>query len=206
MSKKTSNISIIILAAGASKRMGTPKQLLKWGNSTLLGNTIETALKLSVKEVIVVLGANYNAIKKEIKHYPITILNNEDWQKGLGKSLAFGVEYITSSKQKVDGILVILADQPLINAQFLNKLIDEFNKKEHPIIATSYKNKKYGVPVIFDKIYFEELLTLNDDYGAKHLLKKNKSLVKILIPELENLDLDLKADYESLYKEKFNNK
>lgn len=186
--------------------MGTPKQLLKWGNTTLLGNAIETALKLSVKEMIVVLGANYNAIKKELGHYPITILNNEDWQKGLGKSLAFGVEYITSSKQKVDGILVTLADQPLINAEFLNKLIDEFNKKEHPIIATSYKNKKYGVPVIFDKIYFEELLALNDDYGAKHLLKKNKSLAKILIPELENLDLDLKADYESLYKEKFNNK
>ncbi|WP_341215969.1 nucleotidyltransferase family protein [uncultured Wocania sp.] len=203
---KSSNISVVILAAGASKRMGTPKQLLKWGNTTLLGNAIETALKLSVKEMIVVLGANYNAIKKELGHYPITILNNEDWQKGLGKSLAFGVEYITSSKQKVDGILVTLADQPLINAEFLNKLIDEFNKKEHPIIATSYKNKKYGVPVIFDKIYFEELLALNDDYGAKHLLKKNKSLVKILIPELENLDLDLKADYESLYKEKFNNK
>jgi len=203
LSKKTSNISIIILAAGASKRMETPKQLLKWGNSTLLGNTIETALKLPVNEVIVVLGAHYNLIKKEISNYPVTILNNEEWEKGLGKSLAFGVEYITASKQNIDGILVTLADQPLIDTVFLNKLIDTFNKKKHPIIATSYKNKKYGVPVIFDQIYFEELQTLNDDFGAKHLLKKHKSSVKILIPELENLDLDLKADYKSLCKKIF---
>ncbi|WOD43100.1 nucleotidyltransferase family protein [Hwangdonia lutea] len=201
-----SNISIIILAAGASKRMGTPKQLLKWGNSTLIGNAIETALKLQVNEVIVVLGAHYNLIKKEISNYPITILNNEDWQKGLGRSLAFGVEYIANSKQNIDGILVTLADQPLIDTVFLNKLIDEFNKGQHLIIATSYKNKKYGVPVIFNQIYFKELRTLNDDFGAKHLLKKHKSSVKIITPELENLDLDLKADYESLYKKHFDSK
>lgn len=183
--------------------MGSPKQLLKWGNSTLLGNAIETALRLSVKEVIVVLGANYNVIKKTIKHYPVTIINNEEWQRGLGKSLAFGVKHIASSKQKIDGILVTLADQPLIDTVFLKKLIDTFNKKKHPIIATSYKNKKYGVPVIFDKMYFEELQALNDDFGAKQLLKKHKSSVKILLPEIENLDVDLKADYESLYKKKF---
>ncbi|MFD1161993.1 nucleotidyltransferase family protein [Hwangdonia seohaensis] len=201
---KPSNISIIILAAGASKRMGTPKQLLKWGNSTLLGNAVETALKLPVKEVAVVLGANYNEIKKHIAHHPITILNNEEWQKGLGKSLAFGIEYMAVSKQDIDGILVTLADQPLIDQVFLNKLIDAFNKKTHPIMATSYKNKKYGVPVIFDKMYFEELRNLNDDFGAKHILKKHKASVKTLIPELENLDLDLKADYDILFKKYFN--
>ncbi|MFD1613789.1 nucleotidyltransferase family protein [Gelatiniphilus marinus] len=203
---KPSNISVIILAAGASIRMGTPKQLLKWGNSTLLGNAIETALKLPVKEVAVVLGANYNVIKKHIEHHHITILNNEEWQKGLGKSLAFGVECMVASKQDIDGILVTLADQPLIDSQFLNKLIDAFNKKTHPIIATSYKNKKCGVPVIFDKIYFEELRTLSDDFGAKYILKKYNALVEILKPEIDNLDLDLKADYKSLYKKKIDSK
>lgn len=184
--------------------METPKQLLKWDNSTLLGNAIETALKLPVNQVIVVLGAHRNLIKKEILHYPITILNNENWQKGLGKSLAFGVEYVTASKQKIDGILVTLADQPFVDSGFLSKLINEFHTKEHPIIATSYKNKKCGVPAIFEKNYFKELQALNDDFGAKHLLKKHKTSVKIITPKSENLDIDLKADYEKLYKKHFN--
>ncbi len=185
--------------------MGIPKQLLKWGNVTLLGSAIETVLKLSVKEIIVVLGANYNEIEKEINHYPITILNNEDWKIGLGKSLAYGIEYIESSKETIDACLVTLADQPLIETNFLNILIEVYNKHKDSIIATSYKNEKYGVPVIFDKIHFEELLALNDDNGAKHLLKKYKSSVKILIPELDNLDLDIIEDYKSLYKKKFDN-
>ena len=183
--------------------MGTPKQLLKWGNSTLLANAIQTVLKLSVKEVIVVLGANYDAIKKEIDHFPITILNNKNWQKGLGKSLAFGIEYIESSNQNIDSCLLALADQPLIDAEFLNNLIVAYYENNNSIIATAYKEGKYGVPVIFDKQHFKELLTLNDDKGAKHILDKHKLSVKTLIPKQDNVDLDLKAEYDALHKKKF---
>jgi len=89
-----SNIAVVILAAGASKRMHSPKQLLSWDKNTLIAHAIETALKLEVKEVIVVLGANYQFIEQEIKHYPITILNNKDWALGLGKSLACATIYL----------------------------------------------------------------------------------------------------------------
>ena len=106
--------------------MGTAQQLLKWEDSTLLEKAIDTALKLKADEVIVVLGANYNNIKKEIKNYPITVLNNKDWQVGLGRSLAFGVDYLLSSNFKLDGCLVTLADQPLINHVFLSHLITLF--------------------------------------------------------------------------------
>lgn len=203
MLKNASNISIIILAAGESKRMGVPKQLLKWGDSTLLGCAIETALKSSAKDVTVVLGANFELIKKEIEHFPISIIKNKHWQKGLGKSLAFGVESIINSNKKKDACLVTLADQPLIDATFLNQLINAFNKNKQSIIATSYNDKKIGVPVIFNKIYFEELTTLYDDKGAKHILEKYKSSVKVLKPELDNVDLDLKTEYDKLYNELF---
>lgn len=176
--------------------MGTPKQLLKWGNSTLLGNAIETALKLPIKEVVVVLGANYKVIKKAIHHYPVTILTNNDWQNGLGKSLAFGVNHLMHSKQIVNGCLVTLADQPFINHNFLNTLIEEFNKNRYSIIATSYKNKTCGVPAVFDKQYFDELVKLNSDKGAKEIINKYLSEVKISTPQLRNIDIDTLQDYE----------
>jgi molybdenum cofactor cytidylyltransferase len=200
---ETSNSVIVILAAGASSRMETPKQLLRWGEDTLITHTIKTALKVKDSEVIVVLGAHYELIEKEIKQYPITILKNKDWQLGLGKSIACSADYILNSNPKVDSMLVTLADQPLIDAKFLDRLINTFQKNKACIVATLYEKGANGVPAIFDKKYFEELLILNDDKGAKHLLKKYKSSVKTLIPELENVDLDIKADYDMLYKKKF---
>jgi molybdenum cofactor cytidylyltransferase len=203
MGHESSNSVIVILAAGASSRMQTPKQLLIWGEDTLITHTIKTALRVKNSEVIVVLGANYELIEKEIKLYPITILKNKDWQLGLGKSIACAANYILNSNSKVDSMLITLADQPLIDAKFLDRLITAFQKNKEGIVATSYEKGVNGVPAIFDKKYFEELLILNDDKGAKHLLKKYKSSVKTLIPELENVDLDIKADYEMLYKKKF---
>jgi len=199
LKNEASHIAIIILAAGASKRMGSPKQLLNWGNSSLLGNTIETALKLNAEEVVVVLGANYIAIKKEINHFPVTILNNEKWQIGLGKSLACGVEYLMSSNLKLDGCLITLADQPFIDHKFLKNLISQFSKKKNSIIATSYKDEKYGVPVIFDNFFFDELSALDDDKGAKQILKKYKSDVKALTPQLKNIDIDTIQDYKKYF-------
>ena len=123
--------------------MKTPKQLLKWGNSTLLIHAIETALNSHVKDVIVVLGANFELIKKDIEQLPITILNNKNWELGLGKSLAFGVDYLIKSKPDTEACLVTLADQPLIDATFINDLIDVY--KETPfkfVVASSCKNAK----------------------------------------------------------------
>ena len=200
MSNSSSNIAVVILAAGASKRMGTPKQLLKWGSTTLLEHTINTVLDLQTKEVVVVLGANYEVIESKINHHPITILKNEDWEVGLVKSLAFGVEYIKDSKHKFDACLVTLADQPFITSAFLNELIEAYQPKQNQIIATSYNDEKTGVPVIFDASYFEELIKLNDDSGAKHMLKKHKSFVKTFKPEIDNVDLDTKSDYKMFQK------
>ena len=200
MSNTSSNIAVVILAAGASTRMRTPKQLLKWNSSTLIEHTIKTALNSSAKEIIVVLGANFESIISKIEQYPITILNNEAWKVGLGKSLAFGINYIKQSNKNFNACLVTLADQPFIDAEFLNTLINEFQPNKKQIIATSYNNEKQGVPVIFDEFYFDELLKLNDDSGAKQLLNKYKSSLKTFKPDIENVDLDTKSDYETLYK------
>ena len=203
MENKKNNIITVILAAGASRRMGSPKQLLRWGDSSLLVHTIKTVLQLEQQDVIVVLGANFDTIKKGILEYPISILNNNLWELGLGKSIACAVEYITKTYKAVDGVMITLADQPLITSSYLEHLCSEFRVSGNSIIATSYKDGKYGVPVVFGKKYFKELILLNDDTGAKYLLKKHHASIDVLKPLSENLDIDSKADYDYLYSRNF---
>lgn len=194
------NIVTVVLAAGASSRMGKPKQLLPWGDSSLLKHTIQTVLKIKNQEVVVVLGANFEKVKAEILDCSVKILNNTSWELGLGKSIATAVTYIQENLIGVDAVMITLADQPLITTAFLEQLSHTFNSTKNSIVATSYKEGKYGVPVIFDKIYFKELMILNDDEGAKHLLKKHKASVKILKCSTENLDIDSKEDYDDLFR------
>ena len=198
-----SKIAVVILAAGSSKRMGTPKQLLKWGEETLISHTIESILTLDTETIFVVLGANFDLIKKTIQHYPTTILNNKNWAQGLGTSIACASKYIQNKKSNVDAVLFILADQPFITSDYLNELILSFSSGNKQIIASSYQNRKFGVPAIFDIFYLHHLSKLNDDFGARNILKENESFVKTLEPPVKNVDLDFKEDYEKFHKENF---
>tara|TARA_R110002049_G_scaffold248695_4_gene423171 strand:+ start:9471 stop:10076 length:606 start_codon:yes stop_codon:yes gene_type:complete len=198
-----SKIAVVVLAAGSSKRMETPKQLLKWGNGTLITHTIQTALKLNTDSVYVVLGANFQLIKKTINHFSITILNNENWEQGLGTSIACASKHIQKQKPKIDAVLFILADQPFITSDYLNELVSSFSPHKNQIIASSYQNRKYGVPALFDAFYFEQLSKLKDDFGARNILKENESFMKALKPPVKNVDLDFKEDYDRFYKENF---
>lgn len=198
-----SNISIVILAAGASKRMGKPKQLLKWGDTTLINHAINTAVAINSKETLVVLGAHFELIEKNIKNSEVTILNNIYWENGLGKSIACAIGYLQKSQSSVDGVLVILADQPFITSDFLKLMISKFEINRNQIIATSYGNDKLGVPALFGASYFEELSQLKEDFGAKLILKKYHSDVKCIFPPTENMDLDTNEDYINMYHSKF---
>jgi molybdenum cofactor cytidylyltransferase len=183
--------------------MGQPKQLLEWGKGTLLDHAIKSVLKLNSEEAIVVLGANYDRIEKGIRHLPITVLNNKEWELGLGKSIACGANYILKSTKEFDGILITLADQPHIDNNFLNTLIDSFVAGKKQIVATKYEDGKQGVPVLFDSIYLEELANLKDDKGAKSLLIMHKNRVKTVSPPTKNIDLDTEEDYREQYRLKF---
>ncbi|RLD28570.1 MAG: nucleotidyltransferase family protein [Bacteroidetes bacterium] len=180
--------------------MGSPKQLLKWNNTTLLGQAIKTAKRLNTTNIIVVLGDSHEVIKSKIKDSEIQILNNKNWKNGLGNSIAFGVKNILKTKSNTDGILIMLSDQPLIDSKYLNSLINKFNIGKHQIIATSYKNKKLGVPVLFDKVYFTELSKLNNDKGAKAIIQKYIKKVSVINGEQVVSDIDTLEDYENLYR------
>jgi molybdenum cofactor cytidylyltransferase len=195
-----SNIAILIPAAGASRRLGSPKQLLKWGDSTLLLHAIETSKILVQKEIIVVLGAYYDKIKPELHKSSIQILKNEDWEKGLGSSISVGVGYLQNSGVTYDAVLILLPDQPLVVPLYLKTMIEKFKVGENQIIATAYGTEKYGVPALFDKKYFEKLRGLIDDRGAQELIKQSAKFVTSIdiIPLIS--DIDTEEDYRQIYK------
>lgn len=188
-------ITALIIAAGPSRRMGEPKQLLAWKNSTLLGHTIEQLKFSKVNEVITVLGAHFDAVEKEIKKYKTPILKNEHWQKGMGTSISCGINHLME-KENRDAVLICLADQPFIDTVYYNKLINSFYEHPSQLIATKYDNRG-GVPAIFPNKYFNSLSKLNDDYGAKEILKTEKDI--ILISGAKNLvDIDTYKDYRQV--------
>ena len=135
MTTPSANIALVILAAGASRRMGeTTKQLLQWKNTTLLGNAIAVAEKSNAKNIFVVLGADAQNIKNKIKTTRCTIAINKNWVAGLGTSIACGIQELNTTTDKYDGVLLMLADQPFIDVDYLNLLIEGFNKSNKRII------------------------------------------------------------------------
>ena len=105
----------MILAAGSSSRMGQPKQLLPWKDSFLLNHTISVAESIQPFITVVVLGANYERINSKIQHRRVVVFRNLKWKEGLGSSIACGINFIQNAGDPVDGVLIILPDQPLIN-------------------------------------------------------------------------------------------
>ncbi|SDX99839.1 molybdenum cofactor cytidylyltransferase [Lutibacter oricola] len=193
------NTAILILAAGASSRMNRPKQLLPWKNTTLLGAILEQSLTSNLENIVVVLGANSAEIKSKIDFSSINVVENKSWEKGLGNSISFGVNFIQKKLKNIDSILITLADQPFLTGSYFNLLQSTFKTSKKRIIATKIKNR-VGVPAIFDLFYFEELKKLNEDKGAKQLISKHKNDVKAVVSEIDFTDIDTLEVYNQLLK------
>lgn len=184
--------AILILAAGASSRMGRVKQLLPYQHTHLLGWTIEQALNTSTK-VFCVLGANATAIEKEIPTEKITLLYNPDFNNGLSTSIVTGVTYLYT--KEFHNVLILLADQPHISSAYLNQMIQTGEENPQHIIASNYGHKA-GVPALFPKKYYRNLLTLTGDKGAKLFLEQHASNI-ITMPEINLIDIDTPQDYDT---------
>lgn len=190
------NIAILILAAGASSRMGKVKQLLPWEDTDLLGNAIKNAKASNAKSVVVVLGAHVESIQNKITDKGVVIIENKNWRSGLGSSIACGTDFLIKSKNRTNGILIMLADQPLMDTSYLNAMMAAFNTEQETIIATAYKNRA-GVPALFSTSYFNKLTKLDDDFGAKKIIDSSEHVL-VLNPGEKTIDIDTKSEYERL--------
>lgn len=186
---------IIILAAGASSRLGQPKQNLIYNGLTLLQRAIQTALTSGCTPVVVILGANAVAIQPSIAHYNITVVTNPNWQEGMASSIKTGIKELAG--YSVDDAVIMLCDQPFVSPALINKLIRQKPISGKPIIASGYNNI-VGVPALFDVTIFDKLLSLQGDEGAKQILKDLHQDVFAIDFEQGRIDIDTAADYNKL--------
>ena len=194
---KNKPIGIIVLAAGASRRMKEPKQLLRFQGRTLLRRAAQTALESIYHPVVVVLGANFEPSKAEIEDLAVEIVFNKNWQCGLSSSIKAGVENLLQIAPDAAAVVITLADQPLVTALHLNLFAEKFEQSRNAVIAAEY-NKTLGVPALFAREIFNDLGKLPGDKGAKPLIEKHRpSLSTIALPEAA-FDIDTPQDYASL--------
>ena len=186
---------LIILAAGSSSRLGTPKQNLVFQSATLLQRSIETALKSDCTQVMVVLGANAELIEPTIANHPIQIIHNPNWQEGMASSIRIGISAMQQSTPQLESVILMLCDQPFADVSIVNQLIKASAKKN--LVASSY-NGTIGPPALFSKSHFEELLNLQGNEGAKKLLLKYADEVFEVPFPLGVIDIDTLSDYQKL--------
>lgn len=191
------NVSIIILAAGASSRMGAPKQLLLVEGKTLIKRISEMALDTPCHPIVTVLGSNRALIRKELEKMPITVIDNPQWEKGISSSIKMGLVGAYMTQKEIDAAIFLTVDMPFVSVDLINSMIEKATKNpDSQIVACSYENQ-VGIPVLFKRTLFNDLLELKGDEGAKKVVLKNKkSTLLIDFPE-GKFDLDTIDEYRN---------
>lgn len=190
--------AIIILAAGSSSRMNQPKQLLQVNGKTLLRHTIDEALALLPSSVYVVTGANAERITTELDLSSVQICHNPDWQKGMSSSIRSGLQALLHRQPAVSGCIISVCDQPLISTAIFEALISIHRTASSRIVASEYRGTT-GVPALFGKEFFPELMQLSGQEGAKKLLKIHHQHVVSVPFSGGEIDIDTPADYHKLH-------
>ncbi len=184
-----------MLAAGASTRLGQPKQLLIHQGEPLIRQAAQAAIAAGASPVIVVLGANADVVAPALHSLNgVTLTTNHRWHDGLASSLAAGVTAVMVSAPETDGILIAVSDQPLIDAIALRRLVEKFNE-HHRLVAAEYSGT-IGVPAIVGREHFDALCALEGDTGAGRWLRTRLAHVTRVPTPDAAIDVDTARDAE----------
>ena len=191
----STEIGLILLAAGNSARMGQSKQLLKVRDESLLVHSITVAVKSGYRP-IVVLGANEKEHRKAIEDLPVDTILNLNWKNGMGGSLKAGLTYLLQNTPLTEALIVMVCDQPLLTSEHLKKIKEKYQTVGKGIVASGYADTS-GVPALFHKSIFPEIMALSDELGAKSIIQKHLTdTITIDFPE-GSVDLDTPTDYQN---------
>lgn len=191
------NVSIIILAAGASSRMGAPKQLLLVDGKTLIKRICETAMDTPCHPIVTVLGANRNLIRKETERMPITVIDNPQWENGMSSSIKMGLAGAYMTEKAIEAAIFLTVDMPYVSAELINKMIEKAESDENIEIVACKYDSQMGIPVLFKRTLFTDLLELTGDEGAKKVVMKNKDKTTFIDFPEGKLDLDTIDEYRN---------
>lgn len=178
------SVAAVVLAAGASTRLGEPKQLVMLGGETLLERAVRVVRGAGCLPVVVVVGAEHGKVLGDSVLGDVVTVINDKWEEGMASSIQLGVRALGFVAKEAEGVLLMTCDQPAVTAKHLSQLMLKAEVK-----ASRYAGKK-GVPAFFPKEYFDRLMELKGDAGARDLLAEAR------YEELEDgeLDVDTAAD------------
>ena len=185
-------IAAVVLAAGASRRLGEPKQLIQVAGESLLRRSARLALEAKCAAVFVVLGFEAERLRGELDGRPVEVVVNTEWAEGMGSSLRCGVRSASESRPKVDGVLVMVCDQPLLTVEHLRRLLQAHRHRQGGgrITASAYAGRA-GVPAVFAAEIFPELEAVQGDRGAREVLEREQGRVETVDWPEGIVDVDL---------------
>ena len=166
-------VGVVILAAGASTRLGKAKQLALLGGETLLDRAVRTATEAGCGPVIVVLGARAVEIQAQCRLQDCRVVLNEAWADGMGTSIRAGSQVLAG---RVAGVILMTCDQPAVTPEHLRRLIAANEANETPVAVGSAYAGRIGVPAFFPAEQFGLLLNIKGDQGARDLLRSTNAV------------------------------
>ena len=192
------SIGAVILAAGMSSRMGEPKQLLRLGEKTLLGQVLDNARSAALDEIVLVLGAAAESIRQRVDLSKIKVVINSSYQQGMGTSLGAG---LAALEPAINAALILLADQPFVRPTTLDRICEEYRRSHAQIVIPLYNGFR-GNPVLLDRSVFPEVTALSGDVGCRAIFGNHlEGIVKLPVDDVGILlDIDSKADFDKLQR------
>jgi molybdenum cofactor cytidylyltransferase len=187
-------VGAIVLAAGGSVRMGRPKQLLPIEGQPMVRRVTEAVCRVELAQVIVVVGAQAEAVMEALDGLPAEIAVNKGWNNGLSESMKVGLRAL---RPEVRAALLILADQPNLTTGLLRLLVARYRATQAPIVAPVFRGQR-GNPVLFDRVLFPELLAVEGDRGGREVIASHRDQVEsVAVDQAAVLvDIDTQQDYE----------
>lgn len=189
------DVVAVVLAAGTASRMGRAKQLLPWGRHTILEQTLQNIRRSRIRHTVVVTGYRAGDVAPLARKAGASVVHNENYEEGeMLSSLQVAVATLPA---RCPGVLVMLADQPLVEPQTINHLLSAFQEGHGQIIAPTYEGRR-GNPVLIGNAFFHELLALPTGAAPRDLLKRHPEALHLVPVQSESvlLDIDHPADYK----------
>lgn len=188
----------LVLAAGQSRRLGQPKQLLDLAGKPLVAHIVEHALAAPLDGVVVVIGSHASEIELELRGLPVYRVFNPHFALGQGASLAAGIRSMPST---VDAVVVVLGDAPGVTPDAIGAVVDRWRETRAPAVVARHGGQQ-SHPVLFDRSVFFELATLDGDVGGREILRALGNLVEgVDLPGKMPSDVDTEEDWERLQRE-----
>jgi molybdenum cofactor cytidylyltransferase len=187
----------VVLAAGASRRLGRPKQLEPWGETNLLSHVVARTRQFPVDEVWVVLGHDYERILEGIDFADVGIIENPEWAEGIASSIRVALDALTRLS-RCDKALIVMGDQPSVAVEVVEELMASHARSDQPVSVPKYRYS-WGNPVLVDRSLWPRLMSLEGDEGAQRLWQAHPEWVnEVWFSDLAPRDVDTETDVVEL--------